>query len=230
MPPFYIGSTSLDKIKNGYSGSVASKKYKHIWKQELKLYPEKFRTVILTRHSSRKEALEKEAFFHKSLSAQKNCLYINQATADGNFYIDKQFFKTEDGIKTRKKISKGLIQDYLNNPDSRNKRKNSLHIFFNSENGHELKKYRSSIQKERMKDENLRCKQGITFKKNYYANISLQESRSQLAKDHMSDPLKRKNCLNGIHKKIKCPYCDHENNSGNLKRHIMKQHGDKLCQ
>lgn len=34
LPPFYIGSTSVDNLKNGYKGSVMSKKYKNIWKGE----------------------------------------------------------------------------------------------------------------------------------------------------------------------------------------------------
>lgn len=39
LPPFYIGSGTLDKILNkGYRGSVTSKQFKKIWSQELKFY------------------------------------------------------------------------------------------------------------------------------------------------------------------------------------------------
>lgn len=31
LPPNYIGSTSVEKIKKGYYGSVKSKSYKSIW-------------------------------------------------------------------------------------------------------------------------------------------------------------------------------------------------------
>ena len=48
LPPFYIGSTSVDKINTGYHGTVSSKKYKDIYKQELITNPQIFKTKILT--------------------------------------------------------------------------------------------------------------------------------------------------------------------------------------
>jgi hypothetical protein len=39
LPPFYIGSTSVNRISNGYHGSVSSKRYKSIWLEELKTNP-----------------------------------------------------------------------------------------------------------------------------------------------------------------------------------------------
>ena len=43
LPPFYIGSTSVDNISKGYRGSVLSKNYKSIWKQELHSHPDLFK-------------------------------------------------------------------------------------------------------------------------------------------------------------------------------------------
>jgi hypothetical protein len=68
LPPFYIGSTSVVKINNGYRGSVKSKKYKEIWKSELKNNPNLFTTKIVTIHDSRQEALDKEDLLHKKLN------------------------------------------------------------------------------------------------------------------------------------------------------------------
>ena len=35
LPTFYIGSTSVEKIEQGYRGSVSSKRYQSIWEKEL---------------------------------------------------------------------------------------------------------------------------------------------------------------------------------------------------
>ena len=86
LPPFYIGSTSVDKINKGYRGSVASKKYMDIWKQELGLHPDLFKTIILTRHETREDAQDKEIVFHEAFSVARNPLYINMAHANGKFF------------------------------------------------------------------------------------------------------------------------------------------------
>ena len=86
LPPFYIGSTSTDKINKGYRGSVKSQKYQSIWKQEITSHPDLFKTIILTRHETRQEALDKEIIFHESLSVARNPIYINMAHANGKFF------------------------------------------------------------------------------------------------------------------------------------------------
>ena len=47
LPPFYIGSSSIDIINNGYRGSVSSKEYKQIWKTELKNNSHLFKIMII---------------------------------------------------------------------------------------------------------------------------------------------------------------------------------------
>lgn len=87
MPMFYIGSSSVSKVNNGYHGSVASKQYKQVWKAEIKDKPELFKTVIVSICKTRQEAIEREYVFHKKLSVVNSQLYINQANAiiDGCF-------------------------------------------------------------------------------------------------------------------------------------------------
>ena len=87
LPPFYIGSTSVDTINKGYRGSVASKKYKSIWKQELSDHPDLFKTIILTRHETRQEAQDKEIVFHEAFTVARNPMYINMAHANGKFFV-----------------------------------------------------------------------------------------------------------------------------------------------
>ena len=87
-----------------------------------------------------------------------------------------------------------------------------------------IRKFRSDLQSQRMQDEQLKRKQSETFKNNYYSDKESQALRKRKAKEHMSDPIKKQKCLSVIHKKIKCPYCDYENNAGNVKLHIKRKH------
>ena len=113
LPPFYIGSTSVKRIiEKKYHGSVASKKYKDIWKSELKSHPELFKTIIICTFESRKEAIEKENKLQKLLNVIRSPLYINQATAQVNGYCgrivkgkDNPFFGKKHTEETRKRLS-----------------------------------------------------------------------------------------------------------------------------
>lgn len=85
LPPFYLGSSSIDKIQMGYRGSVSSKRYKEIWKKELLLNSHLFKTKIISTHFSREEALIKEASLQSSLNVVQNPLYVNMSIAGGKF-------------------------------------------------------------------------------------------------------------------------------------------------
>ena len=90
LPPFYIGSTSVDKVNNGYHGSVGSKEYKTIYDYEIKNNPDLFRTKILSKHDTREQAFEKEHHFQKQLNVVTSSMYMNKAYAciNGYFSID----------------------------------------------------------------------------------------------------------------------------------------------
>lgn len=116
MPPFYIGHTKVSKIEEGYRGSVGSKKYKKIWLHELKNNPHLFKTKVISIHETRKEAVLKESYFHKSLNVLGE-MYINESISKGSFFV---FNRTKEHTKaiidsrigyshskeTRNKISK----------------------------------------------------------------------------------------------------------------------------
>lgn len=85
LPPFYIGSTSLSKIENGYRGSVKSKLWKDLWRAELKASNDLFRTKIVSTHQTRKEAFDKEEKLQKLLKCKQNPLYTNEAIANNRF-------------------------------------------------------------------------------------------------------------------------------------------------
>jgi hypothetical protein len=106
LPPFYIGSTTVDKVKLGYHGSVSSRKYRNIWKSELKSNPERFTTKIVKEYSTRKQATEAERKLQIALKVVKSPLYANQAVAAPNGYCGADF-KGANSPKFGKPVSKG---------------------------------------------------------------------------------------------------------------------------
>lgn len=85
LPPFYIGSTSVDNLNGGYRGSVSSKEFKELWKEEVKHHPELFKTHIVSTHKTRKDALVAEDIIQRKLNVVHNPLYTNKAYASGCF-------------------------------------------------------------------------------------------------------------------------------------------------
>jgi hypothetical protein len=81
LPPFYVGYTAVHKVYNGYHGSVVSQQYQAIWEQEMAEHAELFRTIIVTRHSSKAEARMRETRFLRQLKVKTNPLFINFGNA-----------------------------------------------------------------------------------------------------------------------------------------------------
>lgn len=91
LPPFYIGSSTLSRLISGYNGSVKSRKYSAIWKQERMSNPHLFSTRILsTRYQTAKEAQEVEKRLQMALDVVRSPMYINMSIAqkDGCFGRD----------------------------------------------------------------------------------------------------------------------------------------------
>jgi len=89
LPEWYIGSTSIKKILNGYNGSVTSKKYKTIWNSERKNNPHLFKTRILRKFYRRKITLIHELKLQKKHQVVKNDKYINLAYACINGFFGR---------------------------------------------------------------------------------------------------------------------------------------------
>ncbi|WPK33751.1 hypothetical protein [Escherichia phage AV109] len=81
LPPFYIGSTSLEKHLNGYHGTILSKAYRKIYNKELLENPTLFDSCILSEHPTREEALKVEKDYQIRVQAHKNPLYMNMSLA-----------------------------------------------------------------------------------------------------------------------------------------------------
>lgn len=90
LPPYYIGSTSVEKISSGYKGSVSSTEFKQIWDDEIRNHPERFHVEIISEHSTRKSALIAELDYQIKCDVVKSNEYVNKSLAqpDGFFGMD----------------------------------------------------------------------------------------------------------------------------------------------
>jgi hypothetical protein len=87
LPKYYIGSTSIEKINNGYLGSVKSKKWKTIFELEIKNNKELFNSEILSYHETRQDALSEELRIQKEQNVVKSNEYINESLASKNGFF-----------------------------------------------------------------------------------------------------------------------------------------------
>lgn len=104
LPPLYIGSSSVSRVRNGYHGSVTSKIYKTTWKEELKENPHLFKTVILKTYYSRLNCVFREYLLQKEHNVVSSHLFINMGFANKKFnnpYPRSQ--TTKDKISASKK-------------------------------------------------------------------------------------------------------------------------------
>jgi hypothetical protein len=84
LPPFYIGSSSIKKIENGYCGSIRSKKYKDIFYEEIKYNKHLFEVIIISTHNTRSEAINFELELQKYFDVVKSYDFFNEAFASIN--------------------------------------------------------------------------------------------------------------------------------------------------
>lgn len=106
LPPFYIGSTSVQNIERGYHGSVTSEKYKKVWNDELRQNAHLFSTKIVGLYKERKQALLREEQLQRTLKVVFSPLYVNQAYANKGF-VGQKHVKTRAHIDRIRDAKKG---------------------------------------------------------------------------------------------------------------------------
>lgn len=106
LPPFYIGYSTIEKVENGYKGTVKSQRYKALYQQELKDNPHLFKTHIISRCSSRKDALDREAAIQRHFRVHTNPMYINLAISNEKFFVEKH---TDEYKERHRKIFIGRV-------------------------------------------------------------------------------------------------------------------------
>lgn len=87
MPRRYIGSSTAERVKNGYNGTVLSQRYKAIWNKERKENNHLFKTRILSLFETSREALEAEKNLQIKYDVVKSENYINMAIAQPNGFF-----------------------------------------------------------------------------------------------------------------------------------------------
>lgn len=132
LPKWYIGSSYIKKINDGYNGSVKSKKYREIYNLEQTENKHLFKTRILSYHKTREQAIKEELRLQKKHSVIKNEYYINEGYAQingshgrnvkdelnpnyGNKWTDKQKQDLSDKKKGIKAWNKGKTNIYSEN-------------------------------------------------------------------------------------------------------------------
>jgi hypothetical protein len=106
LPKRYIGSSTVDRVLNGYNGSIKSKKYQEIYKQEQRENKHLFKTRILNIYESHDEAVNAEYLLHCKYDVNKNPNYINMAKATRN-----GFFGNDIRGKNHPRYGKSLTQE-----------------------------------------------------------------------------------------------------------------------
>lgn len=86
-PPYYIGSTTISKLENGYRGSVRSLVWKDIYRKEVKENPNAYSYSILARTDTRKMALELERELQILYDVVKSDLFVNRSLAAVNGFF-----------------------------------------------------------------------------------------------------------------------------------------------
>jgi len=87
LPTWYIGSSNERKVLRGYNGSVKSQRYQVLLDLEQKTNKTVFRTRILSKHKTRKEAPYEELRLQRKHSVVKSEKYINMALANCNGFL-----------------------------------------------------------------------------------------------------------------------------------------------
>lgn len=88
LPRFYIGSSTKERVLNGYNGSVKSKKYKDIYKEEQRNNKHLFKTEILFECYDREVAIEIEQKYQRITNCIFRDDYMNLALAGGKFGLN----------------------------------------------------------------------------------------------------------------------------------------------
>jgi hypothetical protein len=108
LPPFYIGSTSIKRIQQGYHGSVSSAKWEKIWKTELVERPDLFETIIIPNQfaESAKEIVLLEQKWQKLFDVVNSPLFINQSYANKGFFASPESARKAMETKKRRGTNK----------------------------------------------------------------------------------------------------------------------------
>lgn len=205
LPRNYVGSSSVERVFNGYRGSVRSKKWKKIQENELKQNPESFNTEIISYHEIREDALLAELEFQNHFDCVRSTEWINEGYAQPNGYAGRDVSGENNPRYGKGKEVKLWIK---NNPDivSERARKAAITQWRDGRDkkilsmvGH--KKTRKTLSEEQFKQlqqkkalqAKLKCDTHIEYKGSVYVGWNELKQKTGITKH-----LYKKYYLNGI--------------------------------
>lgn len=155
LPPFYIGSSTVNKILNGYVGSVSSNEFRNIWQSEVKNNKHLFKTLILGIYDTRRIAYQREDFLQRSLNVLRNPLYLNRGYASNTFAHQMsnetrlKISKSKTGVSTG---PRSQLTRKRQSAAAKGKRKSAAHCVAMSKSKTGLKQSQETIEKRRLKN------------------------------------------------------------------------------
>lgn len=173
LPIFYIGYSTVEKVKKGYRGTVASQDYKQTWRDEQRNNPHLFKTIILSYHQTREEASEKEEYYQKHFNVVNNPLYANQNISGRYFYRTNAKRKLSD--ETKRKIGdsqRGIKETEYSKKRNSEAKKGTKHTDEQRRKNSEWHKGRITSEQTKLKISN-----SMKGKKNNLGNKKSEESK-----------------------------------------------------
>lgn len=92
----------MKQISNGYRGTVSSKEYRKVWREELRNNPHLFVTKIISYCETRKEALDREQQIHTAMKVNISPLHINKSIASANGVFGVCLTGKQNGMYNKK--------------------------------------------------------------------------------------------------------------------------------
>jgi hypothetical protein len=205
IPKYYVGSTSLSKIKSGYKGSVSSKEWKLLWNYELRFYPELFDVIIISEHSTRLEALQSELQYQLNYNVVESKDYINKSLAKPNGFFgmdvlgenNPMYGKSRTGEKHNggQNISQSLKNFYTTQKGLELKQKQS-EIMLGENNPMWQKHHSDEFRKNQSK--RMSGKNNPMFGKTHSKEIKNKQSERMRGENNPSCKLRKKYEVDGI--------------------------------
>jgi hypothetical protein len=146
----------------GYKGSVTSRDFKKIWKQELVTNPHLFSIKIITRCDTRKKAYDREDQIQRTMRVISNPLYINKAYSSvrgGGAGWNKGLKLTDEIYKKGGRCNKGkvkgplpeTVKTKLRGPNPKKSNPGSKNGMFGKTHSDELKSSQAVVASTRFK-------------------------------------------------------------------------------
>lgn len=207
MPKYYLGSSNEKRIHNGYIGSVSSKKYRDIWNKELIENPHLFSIEILTKHSTRQEAIEMEQKLQVENDVVNSIFYINESIARKNGFFGRDVSGSNNPMFNKRGE---------NNPNYGSKRSEETRQKMRIKNSRPM----SEEQKEKIRT--IRIGTTLSEKTKVKLSESLKGKKDTDEARHKKSEAQQKLRAAGLHfsqKVFTCPHCNKVGKGVNMKRY-----------